>query len=159
MENGKGKLFFGGLPTLIDVGRFFEQYGTPAIGTMIAHEAIAACIGAPWRSNRYRTVLNVVRRKLLKEHNLDTSVEPGQGLKILTSLGRIEATEGDFRSFVRKGRKAAVRISITPDEGLSEEQKRRREHVQQITTRAYMAAATEVKALKPPPLPQALPRR
>lgn len=151
--------FFGGLPTDLDVKKLAERFGVPAPGTLLRHEEIAECIGAAWKSNRYRTVLNQWRRKLLKEQNLDTIVEAGEGLKILRPIERVDASEADFKSSTRKLRKAAVRVSLVDEKTLDEPGRRRRDHLREVTSRLYMQAANESKALKPPSPPPALPRR
>ncbi len=152
-------VFFGGLPTAIDVKKLDERYGAPNEGLLILHADIAVCIGYPWKSSRYRTVLDAWRRKLRRELNIDTSVDPGKGLYILTPPERIKAGKSDTKSGLRKFRRGGARVAVAPDEGLTAEQRTERDHTAQVVWRLYSSAAQEIKALEPPSPLAALPRR
>ncbi len=151
--------FFGGIPVEPDVKRLDEAFGIPEEGAFLSHAQLAEIIGSPWKSSRYRTVLHVWRRKLLTNHNLDTFIDPGRGMKILTPPERTEVSQLNFKEHVRGVRRSAIRAQIIPDKGLTPEQIRLRDHVQVTLARAYMAVSSEVKALKPPSSPTANPRR
>lgn len=148
----------GGLPTELDVKRLVEKYGVPAEGVLIPHADIAACIGHPWKSVRYRTVIDAWRRKLRKEFNVDTTVEPSLGLYVLTPPERIVIGKRDSRAGLRKFRRGGARVAVTPDDGLTAEQRQEREHAAAVVWRLYSSAARELKALEPPKPVPALPR-
>lgn len=155
----EARMFFGGLPYGPDVAKLVAKFGVPAVGALISHEDIADCIGHDWKTARYTGVVASWRSKLRRDHNIDTAAEVGVGVKILTGQERIDASEGDFKASTRQLRRAAVRISVTPEDGLTDDQKKRRGHLQEVTARVYMAQANEHKSLRPPQAPPALPRR
>lgn len=151
--------FFGGVPTDPDVKKLEAQFGMPTPGTLISHHDIAACIGVPWRSSRYRTVVDRWRRKLMRESNVDTGAEPGVGIKVLTPPERLVASEKDFKGAVVDIGRAGTRITAIPAEGLTEPERERKTRSEQIIWRTRLHAAAEVKALRPPPPTPALPAR
>lgn len=155
----RSKLFFGGVPTAPDVKKLEDRFGIPSASSTVTHEDIAGCIGSPWKSARYGSVMGSWRKKLMREHNVDTVVVPGVGVKFLTGSERINVSESDFGSAVRKTRKAANRIMVVPDDGLSDIEKKKRDHVCVIASRSYMVMATERRAIKGTSAPEAMPRK
>ena len=153
------RLFFGGIPTAPDVKKLEDRFGILKAGTLISHAELSSCIGVPWKSTRYRSVVESWRKKLMREHNIDTGAEPSVGIRILTGPERIAASEADFGSAVKKTRKAVKRIVPIPDEGLSEIEKKTRDHVRMIACRSYMVMATERRAIRGTTAPEAMPRK
>ena len=156
------KVYRGGPPLNIDVNKLVARFGIPAEGTLISHEEIERCIGAPWKSSRYENVLDEWRDWLVAEpRGLDTIVKTGQGLYILRPDEAVDAGADDFRTSTRKMRKAATRvIRINPARIVNPVQAARRDHLVKITSRLLEEATKASKALAPPPsVPKALPRR
>jgi hypothetical protein len=154
------KMFFGGMPTAIDVKKLEERFGVPDEGTLIPHADIAACIGVAWRSARYTTVLASWRKKLESPHNLHTGVIPGEGLKILTADEAVDWRRGDWRRNVRGIKRTAMETKrIDPSKIVNAEQLKVRDKLEEVSSRVFMYAAQESKALRPPTPPAALPRR
>jgi hypothetical protein len=155
----RANAFFGGLPTAIDVRKLEETFGVPEPGTLIAHSAIAACIGVKWKSARYATVLTSWRKKLEDPHNLHTWVEPGEGLRILTEDEAVDARRTGWRHNLRAIKRTVIATSrIDAAKIVDPERRRVRDKLEQIASRVVMFAATESQGLKPPAPPSALPR-
>lgn len=155
-----GKVFFGGLPTAIDVKKLEDRFGVPEEGTLIRHADIEACIGVKWRTPRYTTVLNAWRKKLESPHNLHTAVEPGEGLKILTADEAVDVRRVDWRKNVRGVKRTAMETKrIDPSKIVDPERLKMRDKLEEVSSRVFMYAAQESKALKPPTPQPALPRR
>lgn len=152
------KPFFNGVPTDPDVRKLMEHYGIPTPGTIIRHDEIETVIGSPWRSNRYRGVVEAWRRRLYRTLNVDTGAETGIGIKVLNNSDRIEASKGHLKRGTIQYRLGAQRVSTVNRLELSPIEKIQADRVQEVSTRMYMAAASELKALRPPRPPTALPR-
>lgn len=155
--------WFGGLPFGPDITRLLDKFGIPKSGDLIRYADIAATIGAEWKTTRFDAVVGDLHRgwrgQLMRDHNIDTVRDPdAQAVRVLTAPERITVGESDFKATVRKGRRTAIRVQVIPDEGLSDEQKKRRDHVRTVISRVYMVAANEARGLRPPEPPKALPR-
>ena len=150
--------WFAGLPIEPDVKRFFDKYGTPDRGTMISHAEIAECIGARHGTPRYRTIYQAIKRRLERSHNLLTETERGVGLKVLTGEASLTSVKGEQIGVVRSQRRVAIRATLIPDDGFDEMKKKELGHLQQYSARMFMSMSNEVKPLRPPKAPPALPR-
>ena len=154
-------IFEGGIPWEIDIKKLVDRYGVPSADTLVTHSEVEACTGLTGKTSRYTAVLRGWRRRLFTQHNVDTIVDPGNGLKVLNPGERVEVSESGFKASIKDMRVSVLRAKvIPPDEITDPEMRKRRDHLEVVTSRIFMAAANEAKALRPAPPTQssALPR-
>lgn len=135
-----GKLYFGGVPTRMDVDTLTAAFD-PKAGQAVALHDIADAIHADPKSNRLRTVVNAWRKRMFRERNLQAMVEGGQ-LHFLTADG---ASDQNVKSFHRIGRatgRLRVRQQMVDTAQLSPE-KRDRHYLLTRATEAIAAAARD----------------
>jgi hypothetical protein len=96
-----GKLFFGGVPTGMDVAKLMELELSP--GVDISYEKVTEIIGEKAGTSRFRTVTNAWRKRLFRERLLQSSAEGGafhfltadaahdKGRKGIVHVGRISS--------------------------------------------------------------------
>lgn len=156
----KAVTYFRGLPTEPDVNNLLGALPDLKPGDEIPNDWISEIIKAPWRSARFKTVVSVFRKKLLREKNIDTRCVPGVGVRILTEPERVTESIGGFRKGVRGVRKSAARISLVTTSVLSPEDQRRADFARRQMEATYSAAAKSAKDIadtyRPP---QQLPKR
>src|SRR5262245_53413982 len=107
----QAKPYFGGIPTEPDVRRLMDRFCAPEPG-VIPHEEIEKEIREESDSSRYRTIVSAWRRRLRREHNIDTSAEPGHGIRILTEPERVDVSKRDLGRGVRGIVRSHVRIRM-----------------------------------------------
>lgn len=148
------------IPLAIDVQKLRDHYGVPDVG-LIPHAEIASVIGHPHGSSRYRSVTDAWRQWLVSNVNVDTAVVRSRGIKILTPRERRDESAASFAKGARQVGRSAIRAAIIPDEALANDSELRESvtHLRITTARMAMAMTSAVKALQPPPMPAALPRR
>jgi len=142
----KSTLYFGGIPTDPEVRKLAERFGVPEPG-LLSHASIETTIGQKRDSSRYHTIVHAWRSKLLREHNVGTAAEPGEGIRILTEPERVEESRRQLglsaRQVVRTHRWALmIDVSKLDDVAL-----RKHDHVLRASAAAAGAMAGTVKEL------------
>lgn len=143
---GNAGMFFGGLPTEIDVRKLIDQFGKPDYG-LIPYADIEAVLGMAWRTPRFRLILTNWRKHLRKELNLDTSMQPGEGVTVLRAGERIEVSHGDLKRAIRQTRKSYARIISVPTAELDAVSRTKYDHVVRHAQAVYQAGATHEREL------------
>lgn len=110
------RVFLGGVPVAPDVDKLFEAFGLPAKGIVFTYRELEEVLGILMDSNRFTSVLNSWRKRLLREHNLVTEAVRGEGVRILTESQRVGHVVHRNRSAYRQARKAYV-IGYSTDVG------------------------------------------
>ncbi len=148
MANNPAKLFFGGLPTEPEVNRIRSAYPDAelTVGQVIPYDNIAAIIGAAYKSNRFRSITNVWRKKVEKETNKIIGTEPGVGFVVLSESQKVNLSGSKLRSAARFARRSYMVASRTDVKQLSEEEARRLTH--QINVTAKIIASAQLKTKK-----------
>lgn len=146
------KVFFGGLPTDVDVRILREHFGVPTEGALMPFDDVAALIKTPLGSARFRTVTTAWRKALEREHNLIIVVQ--QGRFVAAKPGeRIDLGSRKLRMGARAFRRAHIVVETTDRARLTEAERKQADHVSMTTATAMQAA--RVAARKPQPqLPQ-----
>jgi hypothetical protein len=69
---GKGKIYFGGIPTGPDVNRLVDAFKVQEmnLGDLIPYEKVSEIIGQGQNSSRWRSITNAWRKKIENEHNI-----------------------------------------------------------------------------------------
>lgn len=105
------KVFFGGMPTQIDVDKLREAFPAIEEGDEIRHEDIESVLGLERGSNRYKTVVEVWRKKMLND-GVDLGALAGIGFKSLNPTERIEKSVDGFQSGTRKQLRSIKRSQL-----------------------------------------------
>ena len=94
------KMFFGGLPTDIEVAKLREAYPEADMepGDFFPYSDIGKLLGLDWRESRFRTVTLRWRRIVQKETNIVLEPVPGVGIKMLTEAEKIVKAGKKIRS-------------------------------------------------------------
>lgn len=155
----EAKVFRGGIPVEPEVKALMEQLAPDwKEGEVMPYSRIEAVVGCAWRSNRFRTVLESWRNRLMREQNIDTAVVPGVGVKRLLPVERITASQDDGRSATRKLRRAKVRVDVVPAEKLTEAERHSKDHTSCVLGGALVAAQQACKSFSPPKPQAQLPK-
>ena len=127
-------LFFGGVPTEPDVERIRAAYPESSLtkGTAITYGDIAHVIGYPKQSSRFRTVTDRWRKRLAHDHGIEVKAIAGTGFKVMTDLERVNHSESNMKSAVRKARVSYRVAAHTDVRNLGQDDRARLTHQQQI---------------------------
>lgn len=145
-------VFNNGIPTDVDVANLFKQFGTPSEGALLAYDAIADVIKAPYGSNRFRTV--VARWKRLMEgqpHNVYLRARPDQRAYLVMDPSLRVAKMGQHdRSARRHTRRGFILGGTTDTARLSPEEKQQHTHLHH----KFASALQADRSLSRRPVPQ-----
>jgi hypothetical protein len=146
------KMFFGGMPTDIDVRRLEEAFPKLQEGDDISHEQVEAVIGVDHTKSRYRVVTNAWRKQLLRDSNIELGSVSGVGFRCLKPEERISGSVKGFQQGVRKQMRSVKRSALvrTDDERLMKKQDLLRRY-----GAAIVNEATNMMKEIEPPKPQA----
>jgi hypothetical protein len=150
------KMFFGGVPTALDVRKLQEAFPALSPGDEIEHEQIEAVIEVDRASSRYRTVTNAWRKHLLTDANIDIGAISGVGFRVLLDHERISTSVKGFQSGVRKQIRCVKRAILvrTDDEIL----RRKQEVMNRLGIAIASQATTMMREIEPPKRTQGLPK-
>lgn len=153
------KPFFGGLPTDIDVKRLLEAFPNIEPGGEVGYDDVAKVIGVDVGTNRFRTVTNAWRRRLLRTGNVAIDAVPGRGFRRLTELERSERDRGGWRrDQVRAARKVRD-LALTDTTSFDEREKKSHDHARRVLQAHVEHTTSTVRELAPPAPQPLLPRR
>ncbi len=151
---GAAKLFLNGIPTGPDVEKLMERFGVPQPG-VIPYADIEAVLGKTWRDHRFTTVRIAWLKRLQREHNVSTEMEPGVGVRVLAEAERIGKSVKGLRRGTRHIRKAAIEVRSIRTDRLTAVERVQADNTARVAMALYEAGAQGVKSLAPPrPLPQ-----
>lgn len=141
------KVFFGGVPVGPEVNRLIDQFGVPSEGQTITHAEIEQTTGAAYRSCRFRTIVAHWRKRLFKEHNLDSVAEIGVGIRFLNPVERVTVCATQLIRTSRAVRRGFVRTSTIPADRLDSVSRAKYDHTIRIGRVMFDAATANAKAL------------
>jgi hypothetical protein len=143
-------LFLGGVPTKPDVDKLIDAYPAENMtqGTIIGYDEIAEVIGKTSIS-RFRTITNAWRKQLFQGYGivLDPSKKFPKAFEVLSEFGKVQKSQAETHSGIKKQVKAVRIISAVDVAHLSKEQ---RSEYDVIAKRA--AALIAVAQLRRPPI-------
>ncbi|MBX3703979.1 MAG: hypothetical protein KF822_09415 [Steroidobacteraceae bacterium] len=150
------KPFFGGIPADIDVRKLEERFGDPQEGQEFGHDEVEAVLGLERGSNRYRTVTDAWRRRLLNQRNIEVGAVPGVGFRCLTPAERVDGSLKGFRTGTRQQLRSVRRAAVvrTEDEGLRHKQDLLRRYGAAISAEA----SNMMQEIEPPKAQPQMPR-
>jgi hypothetical protein len=145
----KSTLFFGGIPTDIDVEAIIKETGPLQDGDIISYKKISEIIKQPITSHRFKTVTGAWRRRLNRNYNQVIKAKGGE-FKVMTNHDRVDHVSGKYKGALRIMGRATNTAARTSREGLSKEEVKALDHVQNTGAALRLSAATAAKQLKYP---------
>lgn len=140
------KVYFGGIPTEPDVRKLMDHFGVPQPG-LIAHEVLEQLVGHEHTSSRYVTVVGAWRKKLLREFNVASKAEPGDGIKILTEPERVEESRRRLGQSARQAARDHRWALMIDASKLDDVARKKLDHTLRATAAVATAAAVNIKEL------------
>lgn len=154
---GKQRLFFGGVPTAIEVNKLLATFSTAEVGRIITHEEIEALVGVERAMNesRYRTITTRFMNKLFAQYNIRLHALRGVGYRVLSPNERVDLSIDSAVSAVRHLGRALRDVVSAPRIGMNETEKQRADHVQATIGRLHEDGTRARNAVKLPKQDQA----
>jgi hypothetical protein len=144
-DEEENTLFFGGLPTDIELAKLKEAYPATElkVGKIIPYAELEQLLGLDWTSNRFRTVTNRWRRVVEADTNIFIHPDPGYGFKILTESEKLDLSTKKIRTASHAARRAFVVNTRIDRKQLTDDEKAMADHVTQ--TAAKINASAQLK--------------
>jgi hypothetical protein len=145
----KSGLYFGGIPTGPDVQALMDLMDLAEWkqGSVLSYEAIESALKMKRRTYRFRTVVSVWRKKILREKLIDTEAVTNEGIKWLEEPERVGVSVRDHGRHVRGQGRALRRISLVRTEKLTEEQRRTADHARRLMETSFASARSSAKEI------------
>jgi len=140
----KAEIYKGGMPTASDV----EALGIPKIDELITYERIEKIVGCSRKDNRFKTVIEAWRKRLLVKHNIHMVTRRGEGYLHANNSRRIQDAVDRTEKGKRVIGKAISIATATDKEGLTKEELRIQKHMADISGRLRLAAMTAPKEIE-----------
>jgi hypothetical protein len=133
-----GKLYLGGLPTEPDVRRLREELALRE-GDEVTHEQIEAILNLPRTSDRYRTITNVWRVRMLKDENMEIAAVPGVGFRCLVPAERVDENVKRFQRGTRQQGRSLNRMRRIHPDTLDHVSKTKLDHAARLGAAVFQA--------------------
>lgn len=143
----ESQLWKGGLPYSPQVRKLEDLYPKPEEDTLFTHEDLERVIAEKHGTQRYYGVINSWRKKLFNELGIDSSWIPAQGLRILSPADRLHVSESDFKTGLRRTKKAIRRLAATPRDRLDAVGQQRYDHASIVMAKIKGEANSAQKQL------------
>lgn len=149
----EAKLFFGGVPTEMEVNRLREVFPADSLkpGDVLDYSEVAKVIDCEYRSHRFTTVTSRWRKILENECGVIVGTEPGLGFKVLDEPQKVDLSGSKLRSAVRAARRSYVVLTKVDRKQLSEEKLSRFDHIKKSS--AAMIGSAQIRGQRKPELP------
>jgi len=142
VSKAEAVLYFGGVPTDPDIKRIRDKWPDAELqpGQEIPCDEVAAAIGEPINSNRFRTVTARWRR-LVEKGPTGLVVKQRRGAFAVLAPGEVvNSNESDLRGAIKKTRRAAIRGSRVEVAELSEDERKRHDIHVMLTSKLLLTA-------------------
>jgi hypothetical protein len=140
--------FFGGLPTEPDVNRIVAETAGMQENQLIPYDLLERAIGEKRNSDRFRSVISALKKRLLRDRNWLLIAERNQGYVIADPSKRVGWSSSEVYASRRKILRASAIASTTDAAKLTEEQRRIRDHIRDIPAKLRLAELTAPKPIK-----------
>lgn len=133
------KMFFGGLPTKVEVDALMgvaEAYGE---GETIPYELIEEAIKVSRRTHRGASIVASWKRRMFREKNCLLLANNGKGYRKADPKERMSKSSSLVTAGRRRIMRAATVAASTEAHRLDDEGKKLREHIQAIPARLRLA--------------------
>jgi hypothetical protein len=142
-------MFFGGVPTELEVKKLKQTYNELSPGQLITYEEVSELIGVEYGSHRFRTVTNRWRKEVESETNIIIGCDAGVGFKVLVEPEKVDLSAQKTRTAGRAARRAYVVAARTDVAGLDQEDRRRLDHCVMMSSKILGAAQLTSKPKLP----------
>jgi hypothetical protein len=130
MSEGKGTVFFGGIPTEPDVKKLINTFDVRKMtpGCTIEYSEVAEVIEQKKDSSRWRTVTSSWRKRLEKDHGIFLDCDSvKQAFCVLSEGGKVGLSGRKLRSAVSAARRSYIISGQVDVKQLNEDEKRNHE--------------------------------
>lgn len=141
------KFGFGGLPTDLDVRMLQEKFGVPQEGDLIPYLLISECLKKGRETSRWKSVVGAWRKKLERDHNLVLKAIKNQGFKVCDPRDRLDVFGRKFKGGLRQVSRATLGAARTSRKGLTPEENRTLDYLQNTGAALRLQAATAAKQI------------
>lgn len=157
MEKQQQHMYFGGVPTAIEVDKLLKTYSTVEVGRIITHEEIEALVGVERARNlsRYHTITTRFAAKIFRQYNVRLLSLRGVGYRVLSPNERVDLSIDSAGSAVRHLGRALRDVVSAPRIEMNETEKQRADHVQATIGRLHEDGTKARNAVKLPKQDQA----
>lgn len=142
------KLYFGGIPTKVDVDKLIEEFKNYKEGDLIPYESIEETISEKRKSFRWASVVTAWRKRLYRENNMLLIAEANKGFLIANPEERITHCAGMVNQGKRKIFRGASIASATEANRLSEDGQKKRDHLRMLPARLKLAEQVAPKTVE-----------
>lgn len=144
-KESEGTVFFGGIPTDVDVAKLEEAFGTPTEGLVLHYEDIDEVLGMTKDEPRWRSVVGAWRKKLLREKNLTSRGVRNEGILFHDASQRVDHLKGRAKQEVRRLVETNRLANTTPTKDLEKHEQRSLDGVSRLTSAMIHAGRQEEK--------------
>lgn len=151
MSNGKGKLYFGGIPVEPSVIAIRERYPDAMLkeGMEISYPELAKIIGSESGTSRFKTVTTAWRRKVEMDSGIIIGCIPGIAFKVLPPAERFECSMTKTRQRIKSVKRGMTLRATVKRVDIPEADRARYDHLDRIQKQILAAASVAAKT----PLP------
>lgn len=133
------KMFFGGLPTKVEVDALMEIAEAYGEGETIPYDQIETAIKVGRRTSRGGSIIGAWKKRMFREKNCLLLADNGKGYRKADPKERISNSSALVSAGRRRIVRAATVASLTPAHRLDDEGRKLREHIQAIPARLRLA--------------------
>jgi hypothetical protein len=144
-EDKEDRYLFKGMTTDPDVKELIDRIGIPSVGDTIAYDLVEEIIGSPYDSNRWTSVTQAWRKKLIDDPYNIYLIADKPNFRVATNSERVNVARGKQRTGARAIARGAVLAQRTDKTGLSEEEKKQRDYSIGVVARLRLAELTAPK--------------
>lgn len=136
------KLYFGGIPTEIELNRLKDKWPTEGlkVGDVFAYSDISALIGAAHGSHRFQVVTNRWRKHIEKERGLILGPHNAEAFVVLNDSEKLGLSRQKLRTSAKASRRSVVVLALTDRKALSDTEKAAYDHQNKIAVAILTAA-------------------
>ena len=142
-------VFFGGVPTEIEVNILRTKYPTPTVGDSWSYEEISQAIEVPVGTNRFKTVTTAWRRSVERENGIVIATDRQGNFKVLDDSGKAGMSKDKLLSAGRMARRSRKVAGLVDPTQLSDEQRKEFDHVTKVSATILQATRLKSKAALP----------
>jgi len=144
-------LFFGGLPTDIELKKLRDAYPESQMkpGDFFSYPEIEKLLDLKWKSSRFGTVTGRWRRVVESETNIFIETDPGKGFKVLSEAEKVALSGKQIRKAGKRFRRSFVIGSRTDRKALKEKDLEKLDHNLGITAKVYAVMQIKTRLALP----------
>jgi len=141
----KKALFFGGVPTDIEVKKLRDTYNEIEMqpGDTFPYDDVSEIIGEPYGSNRFQSITTRWRKIVEANTGKIIGCDEGKSFKVLTEAEKLDLSRLKLKTSGKLGRRSIVVLSRIDKKQLSDAERTVYDH--QAKTSANIIAAAQLR--------------